>query len=242
MTGGQITGQPMTGRQTTDRPPTVARRDHPSRAAVQHPPAPPGVRRDHRRLGHVGRLGGQGTHRAGRQRARARGRGPMIVPERDYAEHLPTYEMPYRGWNDRRALAAEQPVQRECYACDEVGSQVLRQRHREPVHDRPRQALPVDPRAAGGRPVDHVGAPVLPAERPRLRSERARGLRGRLAHPLRRPGALVRPRRGVRRHQRARGGAGPRAGRRLPAAHADVVRGGACGGRDRQLLRAATAS
>ncbi len=46
--------------------------------------------------------------------------GPMIVPERDYAEHLPTYEMPYRGWNDRRALAAEQPVQRECYACDEV--------------------------------------------------------------------------------------------------------------------------
>ena len=46
--------------------------------------------------------------------------GPMIVPERDYAEHLPTYEMPYRGWNDRKALAAEQPVQRECYACDEV--------------------------------------------------------------------------------------------------------------------------
>ncbi len=29
--------------------------------------------------------------------------------------------MPYRGWNDRKALAAEQPVQRECYACDEVG-------------------------------------------------------------------------------------------------------------------------
>ena len=46
--------------------------------------------------------------------------GPMIVPERDYAEHLPTYEMPYRGWNDRKALAATQPVQRECYACDEV--------------------------------------------------------------------------------------------------------------------------
>ena len=46
--------------------------------------------------------------------------GPMIVPERDYAEHLPTYEMPYRGWNDRQALAATQPIQRECYACDEV--------------------------------------------------------------------------------------------------------------------------
>ncbi|MYA12930.1 MAG: GMC family oxidoreductase, partial [Gemmatimonadetes bacterium] len=46
--------------------------------------------------------------------------GPMIVPERDYAEHLPSYEMPYRGWNDRKALAETQPVQRECYACDEV--------------------------------------------------------------------------------------------------------------------------
>lgn len=46
--------------------------------------------------------------------------GPMIVPERDYAEHLPTYQMPYRGWNDRKALAAEQPIQRQCYACDEV--------------------------------------------------------------------------------------------------------------------------
>ena len=46
--------------------------------------------------------------------------GPMIVPERDYAEHVPSYEMQFRGWNDRKALAAEQPVQRQCYACDEV--------------------------------------------------------------------------------------------------------------------------
>jgi len=46
--------------------------------------------------------------------------GPMIVPERDYGEHLPPHEMTYRGWNDRKALAAEQPVQRDCYACDEV--------------------------------------------------------------------------------------------------------------------------
>ena len=47
--------------------------------------------------------------------------GPMIIPERDYVEHVPPYRMPYRGWNDRKALAAEQPVQRECYACDEMG-------------------------------------------------------------------------------------------------------------------------
>ncbi len=46
--------------------------------------------------------------------------GPMIVPERDYTEHVPPYRMPYRGWNDRKALEVEQPVQKECYACDEM--------------------------------------------------------------------------------------------------------------------------
>ena len=46
--------------------------------------------------------------------------GPAIVPERDYAEHTRPSEMPYRGWNDRKALAADQPIQSQCYACDEV--------------------------------------------------------------------------------------------------------------------------
>jgi glucoside 3-dehydrogenase (cytochrome c) catalytic subunit len=46
--------------------------------------------------------------------------GPMIVPSRDYVEHVPPYGMPFRGYNDRKALEAEQPVQRECYACDEM--------------------------------------------------------------------------------------------------------------------------
>ncbi|MDX1393925.1 MAG: GMC family oxidoreductase [Gemmatimonadota bacterium] len=46
--------------------------------------------------------------------------GPLVVPERDYVEHVRPYDMPYRGLNDRKALEAEQPVQRECYACDEM--------------------------------------------------------------------------------------------------------------------------
>tara|TARA_B100001123_G_scaffold263095_3_gene293002 strand:- start:4235 stop:5938 length:1704 start_codon:yes stop_codon:yes gene_type:complete len=46
--------------------------------------------------------------------------GPMVIPERDYVEHVPPYRMPYRGWNDRKALEEEQPVQKECYACDEM--------------------------------------------------------------------------------------------------------------------------
>jgi choline dehydrogenase-like flavoprotein len=48
--------------------------------------------------------------------------GPAVVPERDYAEHTATWELPYRGLRDRRRQAAEQPIQAECYACDEVAS------------------------------------------------------------------------------------------------------------------------
>ncbi len=48
--------------------------------------------------------------------------GPNVVPERDYTEHVPVWEMRYRGMGDRKKLAARQAVQRECYACDELGS------------------------------------------------------------------------------------------------------------------------
>jgi choline dehydrogenase-like flavoprotein len=48
--------------------------------------------------------------------------GRDIVPERDYVEHVAPWEMHFRGRGDRRKLAAEQPIQRECYACDEMGS------------------------------------------------------------------------------------------------------------------------
>ena len=30
--------------------------------------------------------------------------GPMVIPDRDYVEHVAPYRMPYRGWNDRKAL------------------------------------------------------------------------------------------------------------------------------------------
>jgi choline dehydrogenase-like flavoprotein len=47
--------------------------------------------------------------------------GGPVDPARDYVEHVQPYQMPFRGYGDRPAMAREQPVQRECYACDEVG-------------------------------------------------------------------------------------------------------------------------
>lgn len=48
--------------------------------------------------------------------------GPDIIPSRDYTEHVPVWDMKYRGMGDRKRLAERQAIQRECYACDELGS------------------------------------------------------------------------------------------------------------------------
>ncbi len=45
--------------------------------------------------------------------------GPMIVPERDYVEHVPPFAKRFRGLRDRRKQSERQAVQKECYACDE---------------------------------------------------------------------------------------------------------------------------
>ena len=50
--------------------------------------------------------------------------GRTILPERDYVEHVPVWELKYRGWDNRAERAGTQPIQRECYyACDEYSHQ-----------------------------------------------------------------------------------------------------------------------
>jgi choline dehydrogenase-like flavoprotein len=39
--------------------------------------------------------------------------GPMIVPERDYVEHVPTWDIKYRGMRDRKFEEVYQPIQRQ---------------------------------------------------------------------------------------------------------------------------------
>jgi len=49
--------------------------------------------------------------------------GRTIVPEKDYVEHVPVWELKYRGWDNRGERQKTQPVQREVYyACDEYSS------------------------------------------------------------------------------------------------------------------------
>ncbi len=50
--------------------------------------------------------------------------GRPIVPERDYVEHVPAWDLKFRGWDNREVRERTQPIQRECYyACDEYSSQ-----------------------------------------------------------------------------------------------------------------------
>src|SRR5229473_6961497 len=45
--------------------------------------------------------------------------GRPIVPEQDYFEHVPPWEVKFRGMGDRRRQLEDQPIQSTCYACDE---------------------------------------------------------------------------------------------------------------------------
>ena len=46
--------------------------------------------------------------------------GRPITPERDYTEHMPVWEMPFRGLGDRRTIEARQPMQRNSVSYDEL--------------------------------------------------------------------------------------------------------------------------
>ena len=48
--------------------------------------------------------------------------GGPINPATDYVEHVPPWELPFRGFGNRARLEAEQFIQKNCYACDEWGS------------------------------------------------------------------------------------------------------------------------
>ncbi len=45
--------------------------------------------------------------------------GRPIDPARDYVEHVPPWEMKFRGLGDRKALERDHFIQRHCYACNE---------------------------------------------------------------------------------------------------------------------------
>jgi glucoside 3-dehydrogenase (cytochrome c) catalytic subunit len=58
--------------------------------------------------------------------------GGPIDPNTDFVEHVQPYSMHFRGLGDRKALERDHPIQRECYACDEMGHKFFVNDHDNP--------------------------------------------------------------------------------------------------------------
>ncbi|HVX40125.1 MAG TPA: GMC family oxidoreductase, partial [Gemmatimonadaceae bacterium] len=48
--------------------------------------------------------------------------GGPTDPAHDFVEHVQPWQMPFRGLGDRKKLERDYPIQRGCYACDEMGA------------------------------------------------------------------------------------------------------------------------
>jgi choline dehydrogenase-like flavoprotein len=80
--------------------------------------------------------------------------GRNIVPEEDYVEHVPQWEMKFRGMGDRRKLTDEQPIQSTCYACDEWSSKFFIKDREHPYTTDPGKPFRwIRGRQVGGRSI-----------------------------------------------------------------------------------------
>jgi choline dehydrogenase-like flavoprotein len=80
--------------------------------------------------------------------------GRPISPEQDYVEHVPPWQMRFRGLGDRGKLALDQPIQKACYACDEWSSRFFVNDRENPyTFDEDKPFLWIRGRQVGGRSI-----------------------------------------------------------------------------------------
>jgi choline dehydrogenase-like flavoprotein len=80
--------------------------------------------------------------------------GRPITPEQDYVEHVPQWEMRFRGMGDRRLLAEKQPIQATCSGLDEWNSKFFVNDKENPyVTEANKPFLWIRGRQLGGRSI-----------------------------------------------------------------------------------------
>lgn len=80
--------------------------------------------------------------------------GRPIDPEVDYVEHVPIWQIPFRGLRDRKRMSEDQHVQRQCYACDEWASKFFVNDRENPYTTDPdKPFLWIRGRQVGGRSI-----------------------------------------------------------------------------------------
>ena len=145
--------------------------------------------------------------------------GRAFDPEKDFREHTLPHDMELRGRPDpRNELLQRRQRQSYCYACTEVNADFFIDDVDNPYTEAPGTHFNWNPGQRRRRPLDHVGAAVVPDERLRLQGREHGRLRHGLADQLCGHRPLLRPDRALHRRQRPQGGSGDPARRRLPAA------------------------
>src|SRR5438128_4063558 len=80
--------------------------------------------------------------------------GRPIEPDTDFVEHVPAWQVRFRGLGDRKGTAAQQPIQRECYACDEWASKFFVNDTENPyITDPDKPFMWIRGRQVGGRSI-----------------------------------------------------------------------------------------
>ena len=80
--------------------------------------------------------------------------GRSISPEEDFVEHVPPWEVKFRGQRDRRLQLEDQPIQSTCYACDEWSSKFFVSDREHPyTHDPDKPFRWIRGRQVGGRSI-----------------------------------------------------------------------------------------
>jgi choline dehydrogenase-like flavoprotein len=80
--------------------------------------------------------------------------GGPVNPIPDYVEHVPVWQTRFRGLRDRRRQLVDQPIQRECLACDELaGKFFVNDRENPYTTESSKPFLWIRGRQVGGRSI-----------------------------------------------------------------------------------------
>jgi choline dehydrogenase-like flavoprotein len=149
--------------------------------------------------------------------------GRTTVPERDYVEHVPVWELKYRGWDDHVTRMKTQPIQRECYyACDEYSNKFFVSDVDNPYTcEEGKHFAWIRGRQVGGKSLTW-GRQSYRWSDLDFEANLKDGVA--VADPVCGYRTLVRLRRRIRRHQRTGRGIAATAGRKISAADGNDVR------------------
>ena len=80
--------------------------------------------------------------------------GRPTSPEQDYVEHVQPWQLPFRGLRNRARQSSTQPIQKNCYACDEWSSKFFVNDHENPyTFDKDKPFHWIRGRHVGGRSI-----------------------------------------------------------------------------------------